>query len=187
MAWLVLILSGVLEAGWATALHKSDGFRPLPSLAFAVAAPATLVGPAQAMRALPVPTAYAGRVGIGVPDGRVRDVVRCRTHQPLRVLLLVGVVACVIGLKLTHEEPVHRRVRSPLASNVRRPHRDVDARWSTEVIHAASRAHRDERDWRHEWTSPEVAKCSSRGRRIRFHLRRRRSGAPGTTSRSSGG
>ncbi len=102
MAWLVLVLSGILEAGWATALHRSDGFRPLPSLAFAVAAPATLVGLAQAMRALPVGTAYAGRVGIGVPDGRVRDVVRCRTHQPLR-----------------------------------------------------------ERDWRHEWTSAEVAKCSS--------------------------
>ncbi len=60
MAWFVLVLSGVLEAVWATALGRSEGFtKPLPSLVFLVAALVSFAGLAQAMRSLPVGTAYA--------------------------------------------------------------------------------------------------------------------------------
>jgi quaternary ammonium compound-resistance protein SugE len=66
VSWLVLVLSGVLEAVWATALGRSEGFSRLaPSVVFAVALVLSMVGLAYAMRELPVGTAYAVWVGIG--------------------------------------------------------------------------------------------------------------------------
>jgi len=66
MAWLVLVLSGVLEAVWAVALGKSEGFSRLtPSIVFAVGLVASMAGLAYAMRSLPIGTAYAVWVGIG--------------------------------------------------------------------------------------------------------------------------
>ncbi len=104
MAWMVLIGSGVLEAVWATALGKSEGFsRPVPSVVFAIAIVASMAGLAFAMRELPVSTAYAVWVGIGavltvayamVFDGEPASITK--------VLLLLGIVGCVIGLKVLH-------------------------------------------------------------------------------------
>ena len=66
MSWIVLVLSGVLEAVWATALGRSEGFTRLaPTVVFLVALAASMVGLAYAMRGLPVGTAYAVWVGIG--------------------------------------------------------------------------------------------------------------------------
>ena len=104
MAWVVLVLSGVLEAVWATALGRSEGFsKPVPSLVFVVASLASLVGLAQAMRTLPVGTAYAVWVGIGA--ALTAGYAMWLGEEPttvVRVLLLLGIVACVIGLKVTH-------------------------------------------------------------------------------------
>ena len=66
MSWLVLVLSGVLEAVWATALGRSDGLSRLaPVAVFVVAAALSMGGLAYAMRDLPVGTSYAVWVGIG--------------------------------------------------------------------------------------------------------------------------
>ena len=66
MAWLILVVSGVLEAIWATALGKSEGFSKLgPSVVFGVAVVLSMIGLAVAMRSLPTGTAYAVWVGIG--------------------------------------------------------------------------------------------------------------------------
>ena len=66
MAWLILVASGVLEAVWATALSRSDGFsRLIPSLIFGVALIISMAGLAIAMRSLPPGTSYAVWVGIG--------------------------------------------------------------------------------------------------------------------------
>ena len=66
MAWFVLVLSGILEAVWATALGRSEGFtRLVPSVVFGVALVVSMAGLAYAMRGLPVGTAYAVWVGIG--------------------------------------------------------------------------------------------------------------------------
>lgn len=104
MAWLVLVLSGLLEAVWATALGRSEGFsRPVPTLVFAVASLASFLGLAHAMRTLPVGTAYAVWVGIGA--GLTGAYAMWSGEEPttaVRVLLLLGIVACVVGLKLTH-------------------------------------------------------------------------------------
>ena len=54
MTWLVLILSGVLEAVWAIALSKSENFsRALPSLVFLVTLALSMAGLAYALRELP--------------------------------------------------------------------------------------------------------------------------------------
>ena len=66
MYWLVLVLSGVLEAVWATALGRSEGFTRLtPTVVFAVGLAGSMAGLAYAMRGLPIGTAYAVWVGIG--------------------------------------------------------------------------------------------------------------------------
>lgn len=104
MAWIVLVASGVLEAVWATALGKSAGFsRPLPTVIFVVGLSASMTGLAIAMRSLPIGTAYAVWVGIGA----VLTVVYAMSSgtesvSALKVLLLLGIVGCVVGLKLSH-------------------------------------------------------------------------------------
>jgi quaternary ammonium compound-resistance protein SugE len=104
MAWVVLIVSGVFEAVWATALGKSDGFsRPVPSIIFVAGLLISMSGLAWAMRDLPIGTSYAVWVGIGavltvayamVFDGEPVSIVK--------ILLLAGIVGCVIGLKALH-------------------------------------------------------------------------------------
>ena len=104
MAWFVLVASGVLEAVWATALGKSDGFsRPVPTVVFGVAVVASMVGLAVAMRTLPVGTAYAVWVGIGaVLTVAYAMATGTETVSLVKVLLLLGIVGCVVGLKLLH-------------------------------------------------------------------------------------
>ena len=104
MVWVILVLSGVLEAVWATALGKSDGFTRLwPTVVFFVALAASMTGLALAMRELPVGTAYAVWVGIGaVLTAGYAMAFDGEPVSALRILLLLGIVGCVIGLKLQH-------------------------------------------------------------------------------------
>ena len=104
MSWLVLVLSGVLEAVWATALGRSEGLTRLgPSLVFAVALALSMLGLAYAMRELPVGTSYAVWVGIGaVLTVAVAIATGEEAVSVVKVLLLAGIVGCVLGLKLLH-------------------------------------------------------------------------------------
>ena len=103
MAWLVLLVSGVLEAVWATALGRSEGMtRLVPTVVFVVASLASFAGLAYAMRSLPTGTAYAVWVAVGA--ALTAGYAMGTGQEPasvVRVLLLGGIVACVIGLKLT--------------------------------------------------------------------------------------
>lgn len=104
MSWLVLVLSGVLESVWATALGRSDGFTRLwPSVTFLVALVLSMAGLAYAMRELPVGTSYAVWVGIGatltVAYGMATG---AETISVTKLLLLAGIVGSVAGLKLIH-------------------------------------------------------------------------------------
>ncbi|MGB3764914.1 MAG: SMR family transporter [Ornithinimicrobium sp.] len=102
MAWIVLVLSGVLEAVWATALDRSNGFTRLgPSVVFGVALTLSMSGLGYAMRDLPVGTAYAVWVGIGaVLTVTYAMITGTEPASPVKILLLAGIVGCVIGLKL---------------------------------------------------------------------------------------
>jgi quaternary ammonium compound-resistance protein SugE len=104
MSWLVLVVSGLLEAVWATALGRSEGFTRLgPSVTFAVSVVLSMAGLAYAMRELPIGTSYAVWVGIGasltVGYGMVTG---AEAVSVMKVLLVAGIVGCVAGLKLLH-------------------------------------------------------------------------------------
>jgi quaternary ammonium compound-resistance protein SugE len=101
MSWLVLVLSGVLEAVWATALGRSEGLsRPGPAVVFFVALTLSMGGLGYAMRGLPVGTTYAVWVGIGaVLTVAWAMVTGGEPVSVVRLALLAGIVGCVIGLK----------------------------------------------------------------------------------------
>ncbi|MDQ3826534.1 MAG: SMR family transporter [Actinomycetota bacterium] len=102
MSWLVLVASGVLEAVWAIALDRSDGFSRLtPSVVFLVALALSMGGLGYAMRELPVGTSYAVWVGIGaVLTVSYAMVFADEPASPLKLLLLAGIVGCIVGLKV---------------------------------------------------------------------------------------
>ena len=102
MAWIILIASGVLEAVWASALAASKGFRRVvPTVVFAVALLGSMAGLAYAMTEISTGTAYAVWVGIGATLTVVWAIVTRRERaSTARILLLLLLVACVIGLKV---------------------------------------------------------------------------------------
>ena len=104
MAWVILVVSGVLEAVWATALGRSEGFTRLaPTVTFGVALVASMGGLAYAMRTLPVGTSYAVWVGIGAAlTVGYAMVTGAEAASLLRIALILGIVGCVVGLKLAH-------------------------------------------------------------------------------------
>ena len=102
MSWIVLILSGVLEAVWATALGKSAGFtRLVPTVVFVVGLLASMGGLAYAMRDISTGTAYAVWVGIGAALTVLYAMVFGGDgFSIVKLLLILGLVGCVVGLKL---------------------------------------------------------------------------------------
>lgn len=104
MAWFVLVLAGVLEAVWAVALGRTNGLTRLaPSVVFVSALAASMLGLAYAMRTLPTGTSYAIWVGVGasltVAFGMATG---AEPVSVTKVLLLLGLVGCVVGLELAH-------------------------------------------------------------------------------------
>ncbi len=102
MAWIVLVISGLFEAAWATALGRSDGLTKLtPSIVFFVTMVISMLGLAFAMRTLPTGTSYAVWVGIGASTTVIFAMATgAEPFHIVRLLLVLGIVACVVGLKL---------------------------------------------------------------------------------------
>lgn len=102
-AWGILLVSAVFEAVWATALGMSDGLtRPVPTTVFVVFSVISLVGLGRAMRTIPTGTAYAVWTGVGALLTVLWAAVT--GTEPLTVLkglFLLGIIGCVVGLKLT--------------------------------------------------------------------------------------
>jgi quaternary ammonium compound-resistance protein SugE len=101
MSWVVLIVSGMFEAVWATALGRSEGFsRPAPTVVFLLGLLVSMGGLALALRELPTGTAYAVWVGIGaVTTATWAMAVDGEAVSVAKVLLLAGIVGCVMGLR----------------------------------------------------------------------------------------
>lgn len=102
MSWIVLVLSGALEAVWAVALSLSRGLsRWRPTTVFVVAMALSMAGLAYAMQEIPTGTAYAVWVGIGATlTVLVGDAQGIEKLTLARSLLLVLLVGCVVGLKV---------------------------------------------------------------------------------------
>ncbi len=104
-AWIILIVSGVFEAVWATALGKSEGFTKLwPTVVFAVGCAISMAGLAIALREIPTGTGYAVWVAVGASLTVIYGMITgAESVSLLKILLLLGIVACGIGLKLVSD------------------------------------------------------------------------------------
>lgn len=102
MYWTVLLISAVLEAVWATALGASEGLsRPGPTVLFFIALSLSMVGLGYAMRGIPIGTAYAVWTGAGaVLTVAYAVVFTGEAAGLLKILFLLGIIGCVIGLKV---------------------------------------------------------------------------------------
>ena len=102
MAWLVLVGSGVLEAVWAVALSKSEGFSQIaPTIVFLVALAASMIGLGYAVKSIPIGVAYAVWTGIGVVGTTAFSLATgAEPVTVVRILLMLGLVACIAGLKI---------------------------------------------------------------------------------------
>ncbi|GJF30113.1 quaternary ammonium compound-resistance protein SugE [Kitasatospora sp. NE20-6] len=104
MAWLVLIVAGVLETVWVVALEATKGFsRLVPTVVFGVALAASMAGLAYALRSIPLGTGYAVWVGIGAVGTALYGMAAlgdAATAARLTCLLLI--VCGVLGLKVLH-------------------------------------------------------------------------------------
>jgi quaternary ammonium compound-resistance protein SugE len=101
MAWALLVLAGLLEIVWATAMKQADGFSRLwPSVVGVGTAAMSFVLLSEALRRLPVGTAYAVWVGIGALGVAIAGVVtQGETASPARFAFLLLILTGVVGLR----------------------------------------------------------------------------------------
>jgi len=104
MAWILLVVAGLLEVAWAAALPSTAGFtRPLPTAAFLAALGGSMFLLARATESIPLGTAYGVWVGIGaVGAALVGIVAHGDPATPARLAFLALLVVAVVGLKATH-------------------------------------------------------------------------------------
>lgn len=102
MAWIILLVAGLFEIGWAIGLKYTDGFtRPLPT-ALTVASMIVSIGLlGLALKTLPVGTAYAVWTGIGAAGTVLLGILLFAEPATALRLGCVGLIlAGIVGLKL---------------------------------------------------------------------------------------
>lgn len=101
--WTLLLLSGLLEVGWASMLPRTQGLtRPGPSLVLLALLAGSMAGLAVAARDIPIGTAYAVWVGVGATGAALVGItVYGEPASVLRLLCLALIVAGVMGLRLS--------------------------------------------------------------------------------------
>lgn len=104
MAWLLILIGGAFEVGFTTCLRYTDGFKNLPwTLAFFVCAGLSFTFLDWGTRmGVPLGTAYAVWTGIGALGTVIIGMLFfSEPSTPIRIILILALVACVAGLKLT--------------------------------------------------------------------------------------
>jgi len=106
MAWILLVLAGLFEVGWAIGLKYTEGFtRPWPTAATVLAMVISVVLLGLAVRSLPMGTAYAIWTGIGAAGTVVLGIVLFgESASPARLACVALILAGVVGLKLVTAE-----------------------------------------------------------------------------------
>lgn len=96
-AWVIVLIAGLLETGWALGLKYSDGFtKPIPSILTVVGATASFWLLSIAMKDLPVGTAYAVWVGIGAVGTAVLAVFLF--GDPVNLMRVLGILLIIAGI-----------------------------------------------------------------------------------------
>lgn len=103
MAWVLIVIAGLLETGFAVALKASDGFtRWVPSVLFLVFAAGSFTLLSTGLRSLPVGPAYAVWTGIGAVGTAIYGMAFLgESVQTLKLVSIALVVAGVVGLQLS--------------------------------------------------------------------------------------
>lgn len=107
MPWIVLLVSAVFEAVWATALGYSHGLtEPVPTIVFAVALTVSMLGLGRAAKHLPIGTAYSVWVGVGAAlTVGYAMVAGTESVSPAKSVFIAGIITAVVGLKLIPAGP----------------------------------------------------------------------------------
>jgi quaternary ammonium compound-resistance protein SugE len=103
MAWIILVLAGATEVGWAVGLKYTDGFTKVgPSIFTVVSMIASVVLLGVAMKSIPLGTAYAVWTGIGTVGAVIGGMMLFGESASLIRLACIGlIVAGIAGLKLS--------------------------------------------------------------------------------------
>ncbi|MEW1864002.1 multidrug efflux SMR transporter [Streptomyces sp. NBC_00669] len=103
MAWVLIIVAGLLEVAWSIGMKYTDGFTRLgPSLLTGAGIVASMLLLSQAAKTLPIGTAYGVWVGIGAAGAAVVGMLLL--GEPIsaaRIFFVCLLVASVVGLKAT--------------------------------------------------------------------------------------
>lgn len=103
MAWVYLVVAGLLEIGWAVGLKYTEGWTKLrPSVLTAAMMIASFYFLSLALKTLPIGTAYAIWTGIGAVGAAILGIlIFGEARDVSRILCVLLIVAGIIGLKLT--------------------------------------------------------------------------------------
>ena len=103
MAWILLVIAGLLEVGWAIGLKYTEGFtRPVPTVLTLLSMVASMGLLGLAAKTLPIGTAYGVWVGIGAVGAAILGIVLFKEPVTLSRLLFLGMmIVAIIGLKAT--------------------------------------------------------------------------------------
>jgi quaternary ammonium compound-resistance protein SugE len=95
--WIIVLIAGLMETGWALGLKYSEGFTRLwPSVATVVLALGSFYLLSIAMKSLPVGTAYAVWVGIGAVATAVAAVILFQ--EPVNLMRVMGILLILAGI-----------------------------------------------------------------------------------------
>jgi quaternary ammonium compound-resistance protein SugE len=103
MAWVILFVAGLLEIAWALLLKQSEGFTRAPqTIGFIVALFLSMFLLSQALKTLPVGTAYAVWTGFGAAGtARIGMMWLGESREVLKLISLVMLIGGIIGLRVS--------------------------------------------------------------------------------------
>ncbi len=103
MAWVYLLIAGIIEIGWAVGLKYSHGFTKFgPSCLTIAGMIASYIFLSQAIKTIPLGTGYAIWTGIGAAGTAILGMVLfSESIHPTRIICLILIIAGILGLKLS--------------------------------------------------------------------------------------
>ena len=105
MAWVYLMIAGVLEVQWAVTMKYTEGFTKLwPSVFCIMGMAASVYFLALAQKTLPLGTSYAIWTGIGAVGATICGIILFNEPRDIaRILCILLIAAGILGLKMTSE------------------------------------------------------------------------------------
>lgn len=106
MAWLLLIIAGLLEVGWSIGLKYTNGFTNLvPSIFTIIAIIISMFLLAKSAQTIPIGTAYPIWVGIGAAGAAVGGMILFKENASImKIVFLIMLIISIIGLKLSSDQ-----------------------------------------------------------------------------------